>query len=244
MRTPALDAALADIGTIFNGFSSPHETGCELCFGPEETAYLRTPYTRVPLELVGRFVFKHPLHFEDHAAVMRRLLPQCARAMADGSLDGVGWWHHGLSRVDWRSWPRKQAAAVEAFVLAWWYDALTAPEPPYPVADVFETCGAILRTMTPLLDRWDAHPAADAHLVRCASAWLHSLIYDDWPFTWWTRDDEAAGIAELQAWFARHAPARLRAQGEEDLAIQARLVGLPYDECWNDPYWTSPSATN
>jgi hypothetical protein len=244
MPTPALAAALADIDTVFNGFSSPAETGCERCFAPEETAYLRTPYTRLPADLLSRFVRKVPDHFEDHAAVMRRLLPQCAHAMADGTLDDVGWAPHGLSRVDWRSWPAEQAAAVEAFTLAWWQEVLASPEPSYSAEHVFETCASILRTVTPLLDRWEPGPAADAHLVACARSWLYELVTDDWPFTWWEPEDQAAAVAELQSWLARHAPQRLRAQGEPDLAIRARLVGLPYGERWNDPYWTSASATN
>ena len=60
MTTTALDAALADIDTVFNGFASPTETGCARCYLPEETAYLRTPYTRVPVDLVSRFVFELP----------------------------------------------------------------------------------------------------------------------------------------------------------------------------------------
>jgi hypothetical protein len=244
MSSPALAAALADIDTVFNGFASPGETGCELCFLPEETEYLRTPYTRLPADVLRRFVFKDSLHFEDHAAVMRRLLPQTARAMADGSLDGVGWGAHGLSRVDWRAWPTEQASAVEAFVLAWWQDVVTTPEAAYPVYDVFEMCATILRTMTPLLDCWDRHPVADAHLTPCADEWLYHLVVDDSPFSWWYHGDEETVVAELQAWLARHAPARLRAQGESDFAIRAELLALPYDERWAHPYWDSPSATN
>ncbi|WP_244162833.1 hypothetical protein [Streptomyces bungoensis] len=168
MTTPALAGALADVETLFNGFASPAETGCERCFAPAETAYLRTPYTRLPADLLSRFVYKVP----DHAAVVRRLPPQCARAMADGTLDRVGWGAHGLSRVDWRAWPAAQAAAVEAFVLAWWQDVLTTPDPPYLVEDVFETCASILGAMAPLLDRWQAHPVADAHLMGTARSLL------------------------------------------------------------------------
>jgi hypothetical protein len=222
----------------------PAETGCERCFTPEETACLRTPYTRLAPDLLSRFLRKAPDHFDDHAAVMRRLLPQTAHAMADGALDDVGWAPHGLGRVDWRAWPAEQASAVEAFVLAWWQDVLAAPEPPYPAEDVFETCASILRTTAPLLEHWPAGPAADAHLVDCARAWLYDLVDDDWPLTWWTPEDKAAGVAELRSWLARHAPERLRARGETDLAIRARLVGLPYDERRHDPYWSSPSATS
>lgn len=244
MTSPALDAALADIDTLFNGFASPHETGCGRCHLPEETAFLRTPYTHVPLDVVQMYVFEVAGHFDDHAAAMRRLLPQGARALADGRLEGVGWGTHGLSLVDWRSWPAEQVTAVEAFVLAWWQDVLCTPQPPYPVKDVFETCAMILGTMTPLLDRWEAHPLADAHLVRCAELWVDDLVTDASPLTWWYVDDDDEVVAELQAWLARHAPARLRAQGEPDLAVRAELLALPYDERWAHPYWLSPSATN
>ncbi|WP_053850256.1 hypothetical protein [Streptomyces sp. NRRL B-24085] len=167
MSATALEAALADIDTVFNGFASPAETGCERCFLPAETAYLRMPYTRVPADPVRRFVFKVPDHFEDHAAVMRRLLPQTAHAMADGSMEGIGRGRHGLSRVDWRAWPAEQAVAVEAFVLTWWDDTLGTPEPPYPVHDVFETCAMILGDMTPLLDRFRTGP-----VVAALRSWL------------------------------------------------------------------------
>jgi len=243
MPSSALAAALADIDTVFNGFASPGETGCGRCFQPEETAQLRTPYTRVPADVLRRFVYKAPDHFEDHAAVMRRLLPQCARAMADGSLD-ISWWGHGLARVNWRAWPGIQADAVEAFLLAWWQDALATPEPPHGIADVFDTCAAIARTVTPFLAGWLQHPAADRHLVRCAGVWLYDLIEDDSPLTCWVGDGEDAVVAELQSWVARHTPAHLHAHGEPDLATRAELLALPYGERWAHPYWTNPSATN
>ncbi|WP_405887593.1 hypothetical protein OG762_08960 [Streptomyces sp. NBC_01136] len=79
MTSTALDAALADIDTVFNGFASPNEVGCGRCHLPEEIAFLRTPYTRVPPDVLRMFVFEVPGHFDDHAALMRRLLPQGAR---------------------------------------------------------------------------------------------------------------------------------------------------------------------
>ncbi|MEU0942135.1 hypothetical protein ABZ379_04945 [Streptomyces canus] len=244
MTSTALDAALADIDTVFNGFASPTETGCERYYLPEETACLRTPYTRMPVDLVRRFVFESPGNFEDHAAVMRRLLPQTARAMADGSLYGIGWEEHGLSRVHWRAWPSEQAAAVEAFVYAWWDDTLTTPEPPYPVSDVFETCATILGDLTPLLDRFRTQPIVEAHVVSCTRAWMFDLITDDSPFRWWYRGDDGALVTALQSWLAAHAPAALRAQDEPDLAKKAELLALPYDDRWDHPNWTSASATN
>ena len=74
----------------------------------------------IPVDVVQYYLFEVSDHFDDHAAVMRRLLPQAARAMADGSLGSINYEAHGLSRVDWRSWPADQAAAIEAFLNAWW----------------------------------------------------------------------------------------------------------------------------
>jgi hypothetical protein len=244
MHSPALQAALADIDTLFNGFASPTEIGCERCFHPDETAYLRTPYTRVPGALLERFVFKTPGHFEDHAAVMRRLLPQTARAMADGSLD-VGRWGHGLTRLDWRSWPAEQADAIHALLTAWWRQTLVTDNPPHPVTDILECCASIAGTVTPFLADWTTpHPVADAHLVSCVRRWTGLLLGDDSPFDRWDDDHEEATAAELRTWFADHAPARLRAQGEPRFATETELLALPYDDRWAHPYWTSPSATN
>ncbi|MCS0602012.1 hypothetical protein NX794_12440 [Streptomyces sp. LP11] len=238
MRSPALTAALADIDTVFAGCVSPGESGCGRCHLPEEVAYLRTPDVSVPVDVVEMFMREVSDHFDDNAAAMRRLLPPAARALADGAFDRLGWEAQGLHQVDWRSWPAEQASAVENFVFAWWQETLATPEPPYPVADVFETCTGILSTMTPLLDRWPSAPVADAHLVSCADSWLYDLQCDDWPFSWWHADQDA-GVAELQAWFARHAAPRLRARGEHDLAKRAELVGLPDPLRWDDPYWAS-----
>ncbi|MGW3358856.1 hypothetical protein ACWDFL_26140 [Streptomyces bungoensis] len=76
---------------------------------------------------------------------------------------------------------------------------------------------------------WPTEQAAVVEVFALAAG-------DDWPYTWWDRDDEAAGVAELQAWPARHASVRLRACGEDDLAVRAELVMLPYEERWNHPY--------
>ncbi|MCX4999210.1 hypothetical protein [Streptomyces longwoodensis] len=243
MRSPALTAALADIDTVFNGFASPTETGCGLCHLPEETAHLRSPYTRVPPDVLNMYLFEVPDHFDDHAAAMRRLLPQGARAMADGTLDGFGWGFHGLSRAEWRSWPAEQADAVEALVTAWWADVVRSPHPPYPVEDVFETCAAILRDVGPLLDRWERGPVADAHLVAALRSWLAELLEDQSPFTWIPHAEDEL-LAVLRSWTAADAPARLRALGESDLANRAGLLALSYDDRWAHPYWRTASVTN
>ncbi|MEW1832013.1 hypothetical protein [Streptomyces sp. NPDC088196] len=244
MVSAALDAALADIDTVFSGFASPDETGCGSCHVPEETAYLRTPFTRVPLDVVQYYLFEVPDHFDDHPAAMRRLLPQGARAMAEGTLGSIGYGAQGLSRVDWRSWPAEQVTAIEAFLHAWWQDTLTLPEPPYDIDDTFETCATIAGTVLPFLDGWISGPVADAHLAECADTWLDDLLSDASPFARWYDDSADAGLADLRTWLTGPGAARLRAHGHPDLATRAELLTLPYDERWAHPYWTSPSATN
>ena len=244
MLSAALEAALADIDTVFDGFASFDETGCGYCHAPEETAYLRTPHVRIPVDVVQYYLFEVPDHFDDHEAAMRRLLPQAARAMADGSLGAIGYGGNGLSRVDWRSWPAEQATAIEAFLNAWWQDALGKPDPPFGIDDIFDTCVTIARTVTPFLEAWGRGPVADAHLAHCTDGWLYDLLSDLSPFSWWYDDSEDAGLADLRAWLAGPGAARLRAQGEPDLAIRAELLALPYDERWAHPYWASASATN
>jgi hypothetical protein len=243
MRATALAAALADIDTVFDGFASPGETACSVCDLPEEVAYLRTPYVRIPVDVVRQYTFQVSGHFDDQNAAMRRLLPQGARALVAGEMGPLGLGFHGLAVVDWRAWPAEQSAAVERFVLAWWEEIITAPEPPYWIVDIFELCASVLRSGTPLLDRWHTSPVADAHLAQCVDWWLEKLLVDDSPFGWFLYGEEAA-VPELRAWLSRHAPDRLRAQGEPDLATRAELLGLPYDERWDHPYWTSASATN
>lgn len=244
MSSAALDAALAEIDTVFGGLTSPGETGCGYCHAPGEIAYLRTPDMRIPEDVVSYFLFEVPDHFDDHAAVMRRLLPQAARAMADGSLGSIGYGGHGLSRVDWRCWPAEQAAAIEAFLHAWWQAALESPEPPYRIHDIFDTCATIARTVTPFLAWWSLGRVADVHLARCADVWLYDLLSDSSPFTWWYDDTAEAGLADLRTWLSGPGAVRLHGAGEPDLATRAELLALPYDERWAHPYWTSPSATN
>ncbi|GAA3830289.1 hypothetical protein ACFS5L_13970 [Streptomyces phyllanthi] len=227
MHSPALESALAAVDTVFDGFTSPGETGCGRCHLPEQTAYLRTPNTRVPPDVLEMYVFEVADHFHDHAAVMRRLLPQGARALADGTLGPVGWRNHGLSEVDWRLWPAEQAAAVEAFVSAWWEEVLATPEPPHPVEDVFQACSAVLGSFAPLLDRWGSGPVADAHLLRCVEQWLDDLLSDRSPFLFgnaWDTD-----VRELQSWLAHEAPARLESR-DYGLATRAGALALPCPE--------------
>jgi hypothetical protein len=244
MTSPALVKALADLDAVFDGFANPRESGCGYCHGEQEIAYLRTPSVPLPLNSLGMFLYEVPDHFDDHATAMRRLLPQGARALVDGSLGSLSHGGHGLTRVAWRSWPADQAAAVEAFLHAWWQEALTTPQPPYEIEDIFDTCVTIARTVTPFLDAWPRGPAPDAHLARCADLWLYELLSDASPFSWWYDDTAERGLADLRAWLSGPGASRLRDQGEHDLATRAQLLALPFDERWAHPYWETVPATD
>ncbi|MFG2817612.1 hypothetical protein [Streptomyces sp. NPDC048410] len=237
MRSPELTAALAEIDVVFNGEASPGEFGCaRYCCTAEDAAYLRVPGTHVPAALVSRFLYRGSHHFTDHEAAMRRLLPQCAHAMADGTLEDAGYAPHGLREADWRSWPGEQARAVEAFVRAWWRAALSTAEPPYLIPDMFETACAILGGVTGPLADWTPGPEADAHLAACVEQWLDDLMLDRRPGFLW--EPSAATLTELQTWLGEQAPARLRSLGLTDLADRTALLALPYDTRWNAPYWS------
>ncbi|BBC37753.1 hypothetical protein SGFS_090470 [Streptomyces graminofaciens] len=161
--------------------------------------------------------------------MIRRLLPTWARAVAGGRLEPLGWKAHGLRELDWRSWPARQTAAVEAFVCAWWADVVATPEPGRSVDEVFEACASILGTAAPLLERWPPGPVTDAHLVSCADGWIDDLLRDSLPF--FHSDDELGLVVvpELQAWPARQAPARIEPH-DYGLAVHAGLLGLPEGE--------------
>lgn len=122
-------------------------------------------------------------------------------------------------------------------------EVLTTPKPPYWIVEIFELCASILRSVTPLLDRWHASPVADGHLAECVDWWLGKLLVDDSPFHWFLYGEEAA-VVDLRTWLSRHAPDRLLARGEPHLAIRAELLGLPYDDRWAHPYWASAPVIN
>ncbi|MFE7835194.1 hypothetical protein ACFU53_03700 [Streptomyces sp. NPDC057474] len=89
-------------------------------------------------------------------------------------------------------WPADQAAAIAAFLYAWWEGMLLTPEPPYSLDDVLETSAGIGGSATVFLDRWPVHPVADAHLVNRARAWVRQLLDDDSPLHWY---DHARTVA-------------------------------------------------
>lgn len=223
--TPAwsrLDDALAAVAVAFRGMTAnPDESNCECHWGtPEELAILKVPDVELDADLLGR-TWQAP-DWDDHAAVLRRILPQLAVALVNGKVetyfgpDDAG---HSFARGKWQEWPPAQAAAVREFLEAWWAHSLTDPDQVVPAEDVISLCVEASGTLDPWLETWRAlaHPVADACLAEAVSHWADDLLQDALP--WNTREDEEAKVAGLTAWLVRHAPARLRARGAPEAVL-------------------------
>ncbi|WP_240799357.1 hypothetical protein [Streptomyces sp. A0958] len=233
-----LAAALDHLSVTFAGMTAhPDEHNCECHWGgPEELAQLKTPDTALDPDLLRRSW--QATDWTDHGAVLRRILPQFARALAGGLDDAwpadVG---RSFSLGRWQEWPDAQAAAVREFLHAWWASTLSEPHPVVPVHDVLTTVIEASATAGPWLAAWEAltGPPADGHLAGLVAAWEWELLGDQLPWTAWDDEDEIR--ATLTAWLVRYAPARLRAHGAPaELIDRIRLLGLAADR-WDDPRW-------
>lgn len=241
--TPRLAAALDELRAVFGGMTAAGETGCTHCYSAQDIAFLHRPDVPLPEDLLRMFLHEVPSHFDDHPAVIRRLLPQYGAWLATGGPGtGLGYAGCGLGRTGWPNWPREQALAVREFIDSWWDDFLRRETSPYDLTDVFAHCADMGGTLTPLLTRWAAEPVGgpnDEELVRACERWVPDLLGDDAgsAIPWWFWPDPEGSLRELQLWLAEHAPPRLRAAGADpDLITRVQLLALPHDERWADPY--------
>ncbi|MFF5936551.1 hypothetical protein [Streptomyces sp. NPDC012508] len=246
--TPArrrLDRALDRLDTTFRGMTARREEQqCDCHWGSaEELAQLKVPDIELAPDLLRR-TWTAP-DWDDHGAVLRRILPQFARALVDGlveeSLFGMGKVGHSFARGHWRQWPADQSAAVWEFLRAWWAQSLTDPAPPVPVHEVLALCTEASTTLGPWLAVWEAldDRVADGHLAEAAAHWEYDLLGDELPWDAWdTWNDREALRTELAAWLVRCAPARLGGRhGHEELLHRIRLIGLTGPARWDDPHW-------
>lgn len=254
-NTPRLAAALGQLHAVFGGMTAPGESGCTHCYSEQDIAFLHRPDVLLPQDLLRMFTHEVPSHFDDHPAVIRRLLPQFGVWLATGGAgDGLGYGGCGLGRAGWPGWPPPQAAATREFIDSWWDDFLRQETSPYDITDVFAYCADMGGTLTPLLTRWAAEPVGgpnDEELVWACERWVRDLLGDDLgsviPWWHWPDPEGAEGpdgpdgpspVRELQSWLAEHAPPRLRAAGADpDLITRVQLLALPHDERWAHPYW-------
>ncbi|MET8446119.1 hypothetical protein [Streptomyces sp. NPDC005209] len=128
-----LDAALSGLATTFRGMTArPDEHNCECHWGSaEDLARLKEADTELDPDLLHRTW--RAIDWSDHPAVLRRILPQFATALVDGSIEPLfGPEEAGrcFALGHWRRRPAEQAAAVEEFLAAWWVYTLTAADAP------------------------------------------------------------------------------------------------------------------
>ncbi|WP_371660511.1 hypothetical protein [Streptomyces sp. NBC_00280] len=242
-----LDRALDRLDVVFRGMTArADEAQCDCHWGSEEElALLKIPDVELDPDLLYRTW--HACDWTDHGAVLRRVLPQFARALVGGlvephQMDEVG---RSFSRGHCYRWPVRQSTAVWEFLHAWWAHSLTDPDPVAPVHELLALCTEASGTIGPWLAVWERldHPVADRHLAEAAAQWEYDLLRDElpWSMWWWEDDDTDAARTELSAWLVRHVPARLQAQDDatEELLHLVRLIGLTGPARYEDPHWPS-----
>jgi len=243
LARPRLDAALDGLAVTFRGMTAhPDENNCTCHWGSaEDLAQLKTADTVLDPDLLRRTWAA--IDWEDHASVLRRILPQFATALVQGlvkPLFGMEEAGHSFALGDWQRWPAEQAEAVGEFLHAWWAYTLTEPDPAVPAYEVLALSAEASGALSPWLQTWEATtgPAADRHLADAATKWEYDLLGDELPWKgWWGWDNEEELRAELTAWLVRHAPARLRAVGaSEELLHRIRLLGVTSPDRWEDPH--------
>jgi len=244
--TPArlrLDRALDCLDVAFRGMTARFdETQCDCHWGSEEElAQLKVPDVVLDPDLLRR-TWDAP-DWNDHGAVLRRILPQFARALVSGLVEpvfGIAEVGRSFVRGHWRQWPAHQSAAVWEFLRAWWAHTLAESDPAVPVYEVLALCAEASATLSPWLNTWEAleDRVADRHLTEAAAHWEYDLLRDELPWGAWDSDNADELRTELAAWLVRHAPARLQAQdAPEELLHRIRLIGLTGPARWEDPHW-------
>jgi hypothetical protein len=240
-----LDAALENLSLTFRGMTAhPDEHNCECHWGgPEELALLKTPDVELEPDLLRRTW--RAIDWSDHAAVLRRVLPQFATALVTGRAGPMFGGHeeagYSLARGRWQQWPEEHAGPVREFLHAWWVQSLTDPDAVVPAHQVFALCAEASGTLEPWLAEWERQTGhlSDLRLAEAAAEWEYELLGDSLPWRVdWYENDEEEMRADLVAWLLGHAAARLRESGAStDLQHRIRLLGLTDEDRWTDRHW-------
>ncbi|MEU6218478.1 hypothetical protein ABZ845_13300 [Streptomyces sp. NPDC047022] len=239
-----LSAALDSLAVTFRGMTAhPDESNCDCHWGsPEELRLLKTPDVVLEPDLLRRTW--RAIDWTDHAAVLRRILPQFANALVSGRADPLfGLEEAGFSfaRARWQQWPDDQAGPVREFLHAWWAYSLTDPDAAVPAYQVFAMCAEASGTLRPWLADWETRTGclSDRRLAEAAAEWEYVLLGDSLPWRVGRYEhDEEELRAELVAWLLGHAAPRLRESGASaDLRHRIRLLGLTDEDRWTDPHW-------
>ncbi|MFF4080968.1 hypothetical protein ACFYZN_16430 [Streptomyces sp. NPDC001777] len=242
-----LDAALDNLAVTFRGMTArPDEDNCECHWGSaEELARLKAADIELDHDLLQRTW--RASDWSDHAAVLRRILPQFARSLVAGRVEpflGPEEIGRSFDRGHWQQWPAEQAAAVREFLHAWWTHTLTDPAPAVPAHELLAVVVEASGALTPWLAHWETQTGTPAtrHLAEAAAHWEYHLLGDELPWdpwdAWGSEDDGGERRAELTAWLLNHARPRLIAHGAPDeLLHRIRLLGLTGPARWEDPHW-------
>ncbi|MEH0549902.1 hypothetical protein [Streptomyces sp. B21-101] len=239
-----LGVALDDLFDVFHGMTAhPDEHNCSCHWGSaEEVALLKTPDVELEPDLLRRSW--EALDWTDHAAVLRRILPQFATALVAGRvrpLSGLEEAGYSFARGRWQRWPDEQNRAVSEFLHAWWVQSLTDPDAAVPAHQVFAMCAEASGTLRPWLADWETHPGnlSDRRLAEAAGEWEYALLGDSLPWhVHWPEHDEEGLRAELVGWLLGHAATRLRTSGAPaDLQHRIQLLALTGEARWTSPHW-------
>ncbi|MFF2994160.1 hypothetical protein ACFVTC_06180 [Streptomyces sp. NPDC057950] len=224
-----LSAALDNLADTFRGTTvHPDEYNCDCHWGSsEEVSLLKTPDVELEPDLLRRTW--QAVDWTDHAAVLRRILPQFATVLVAGRARALSGLHEAgycFARGRWQEWSDDQADAVRDFLHAWWVQSLTDPDAIVPAHEVFLVCAEASGTVGP----W---------LAEAVAEWEYELLGDSLPWGGcWYEHDEEEMRAELVGWLLEHAAVRLRESGASaDLRHRIRLLGLTEEDRWTDPHW-------
>ncbi|MGJ3558166.1 hypothetical protein ACR6C2_01270 [Streptomyces sp. INA 01156] len=238
-----LSAALDNLSVTFRGMTAhPDERNCECHWGsPEELSLLKTPDVELEPDLLRRTW--QAIDWIDHAAVLRRILPQFARVLVSGRAEplfGLEEAGYSFARGRWQHWPDEHADPVREFLHAWWAQSLTDPDAAVPAHQVFAMCAEASGTLGPWLADWEEQTGylSNRRLAEAAAEWEYALLGDSLPWSvGWYEHDEEEMRAELVAWLLGHAAVRLCESGASaDLQHWIRRLGLTGEDRWTDPH--------
>ncbi|MEU8589297.1 hypothetical protein AB0C59_20165 [Streptomyces sp. NPDC048664] len=241
--TPArlrLHRALDRLEVTFRGMTArSDETQCVCHWGDEEElAQLKIPDVALDPDLLRR-TWNAP-DWDDHGAVLRRVLPQFARALVGGLVEptsGMEEVGRSFARGHWRRWPTPQSAAVREFLHAWWAHTLDTPDPAVPVRS--SRCAP----------RRQAHsapgslPGRPSNTASPSGMWPKRLLTGS-TTCWVTNSPGRHGTTQMpcapssRPGWSVTPPTRLRALDvPEELLHRIRLIGLTGPARWEDPHW-------
>ncbi|WP_419707030.1 hypothetical protein [Promicromonospora sp. NFX87] len=229
--TPRLQRALDEVDRVFGDFTCAADNPCTHCYGDDGVPELEVSGAQIDRATLSSLAYEAPSILADHDAMVRRILPQVARGMADGTVHSF--WneadHHCLTRCGWHGWPAPQPDVITEFVAAWWADLITTPEPHHSVTDAFITFAALTGDVGAALAAWPDHAVANRHLATASSFWLNVLVHDDEPFDLLLAGGPAPVVQVLSGWYIDVGADRLR-RTDEELADKVALLTLPVAE--------------